>query len=101
MEGLVGQQQLLIRKWVELLNVAGSGGIKGVAEGQEEVKEPQGEDSGGQEDETEGALGEGLGGAPEDALGNELENGTEVEDGMGEDGQKSKAKGKSKERELK
>ncbi|KAG6327273.1 hypothetical protein ID866_11817 [Astraeus odoratus] len=85
MEGLVGQQQMLLSRLVEIMSAAGSGGSKEVVKGQEELKEPQGEESGGQDDETEGALGEGLGGALEDAPGDEPENGTGVEDGTGEE----------------
>ncbi|KAG6327088.1 hypothetical protein ID866_12001 [Astraeus odoratus] len=84
MEGLVGQQQVLLSKLVEMAGAAGSGGAKGTTEGQEEPKEPQGEESGGQDGKTEGAPGEGLG------------------DGTGGGGPESKAKdkGKGKEKAL-
>ncbi|KAG6327520.1 hypothetical protein ID866_11568 [Astraeus odoratus] len=89
MEGLVGQQQMLVSRLVEIASTTGSGGAGEVIEGSEELKElqeTQGEGSGGQEG-TEGAPGEGPGGAPEDALGDEPENGTRLEDGTGEEGQ--------------
>ncbi|KAG6329132.1 hypothetical protein ID866_9957 [Astraeus odoratus] len=95
MEGLVGQQQMLVLKLVEMLGATGSGGAKGVAEGQEEPKELQGRESGGQEG-TEGALGEG----PEYAPGEEPENGAGMEDGTETEGQQSKVKGKGKEKAL-
>ncbi|KAG6328117.1 hypothetical protein ID866_10971 [Astraeus odoratus] len=40
MEGLVGQQQMLLSKLVEMASATGSGGAKEVAEGQEELQEP-------------------------------------------------------------
>ncbi|KAG6327228.1 hypothetical protein ID866_11862 [Astraeus odoratus] len=92
MEGLVGQQQLLVSKLVEMVSATGSGGAKEVAEDQEELKEPQGEELGGQEGETEGEL--------EYVLGEEPENGTGAEDGTETEGQQSKAKGKGKEKAL-
>ncbi|KAG6325837.1 hypothetical protein ID866_13252, partial [Astraeus odoratus] len=99
MEGLVGQQQLLVSKLVEMVSTAGSGGAKEVAKDQEELKElqeVQGEGLGGQEGEMQGVPG----GAPEDALGEELENGTGVEDDAGEEGQENKAKDKGKQKAL-
>ncbi|KAG6327300.1 hypothetical protein ID866_11790 [Astraeus odoratus] len=99
MEGLVGQQQVLLSKLVEITSAAGSGGSKEVIEDQEELKEPQGEESGGQEGDTEGVPGGALEGEPEDAPGNELEDSTGVEDGAGEEAQK-KDKGKGKEKAL-
>ncbi|KAG6327689.1 hypothetical protein ID866_11400 [Astraeus odoratus] len=98
MEGLVGQQQLLVLKLVEMVSAAGSGRAKEVVEDPEEPKElqeMQGEGLGGQE-ETEGALGEGLGGAPE----NELGNGLGVEDGAGEENPQEKTQDKGKERAI-
>ncbi|KAG6330544.1 hypothetical protein ID866_8548 [Astraeus odoratus] len=69
---------------------------KGVTKGAEELKKPQGEESGGQK-EIEGALGERPEGAPENVPGNEPGNGTGVEDGTEEDGQKrDKGKGQEK-----
>ncbi|KAG6327313.1 hypothetical protein ID866_11776 [Astraeus odoratus] len=94
MEGLVGQQQLLLSKLVEITGAMESGGAKGTTEGAEELKELQGEGSGGQE-ETEGVPGGVLEGELEDALGNELEDDTGVEDGAGEEGQQSKGKEKA------
>ncbi|KAG6327195.1 hypothetical protein ID866_11894 [Astraeus odoratus] len=97
MEGLVGQQQMLVSRLVEIASAAGSGGAGEVIEGSEELKEPQetqGEGSGGQEG-TEGAPGEGPGGVLEDALGDEPENGARLEDGAGEEGQQSKGKEKA------
>ncbi|KAG6328153.1 hypothetical protein ID866_10936 [Astraeus odoratus] len=99
MEGLVGQQQLLVSRLVKLSGAAGSEGAKGVAKDQEELKEPQEKGSGGQDGESEGALEGGLEGAPEDAPGDKPENGTEAEDGTEEDAQK-KDKGKGKEKAL-
>ncbi|KAG6326761.1 hypothetical protein ID866_12328 [Astraeus odoratus] len=96
MEGLVGQQQLLVSKLVEMVSAAGSGGAKEVAEDQEGPKELQGEESGGQEGETEGVPG----GVLENAPGEEPENDTGVEDGTETEGQQSKAKGKGKEKAL-
>ncbi|KAG6328414.1 hypothetical protein ID866_10675 [Astraeus odoratus] len=90
MEGLVGQQQLLVSKLVEMVSATGSGRAKEVIREPEEPHEPQGEGSGGQEG-TEDVPGKGLGNVPE----NELENGAGVEDGTEEDGQK-KDKGKQK-----
>ncbi|KAG6327349.1 hypothetical protein ID866_11739 [Astraeus odoratus] len=77
-------------------------GLVGQQQDPEELKEPQemqGEGSGGQE-ETKGVPGGAPGDEPENALGNELENGTGVEDGAGEEGQQSQAKGKGKEKAL-
>ncbi|KAG6327139.1 hypothetical protein ID866_11951 [Astraeus odoratus] len=99
MEGLVGQQQMLISRLVELLGAAGSEGAKEVAEGREEPQELQREGSGGQKGETEGVSGGVLEGEPEDALGNEPENGTGAEDGTEEEAQKED-KGKGKEKAL-
>ncbi|KAG6326443.1 hypothetical protein ID866_12646, partial [Astraeus odoratus] len=82
MKGLVGQQQVLVSKLVEMAGAAGFGGAKGVAEGQEELKEPQemeGEGSEGQE-ETKGVPGGAPGDEPENAPGNEPENGAGAED---------------------
>ncbi|KAG6329233.1 hypothetical protein ID866_9856, partial [Astraeus odoratus] len=92
MEGLVGQQQVLLSKLVEVAGAAGSGGAREVVEDPEEPKGPhrmQGEGSGGQE-ETEGVSGGVPEDEPEDVLGNELENGTGVEDGTEEEPQKDK-----------
>ncbi|KAG6326980.1 hypothetical protein ID866_12110 [Astraeus odoratus] len=53
MEGLVGQQQMLVSKLAEMTSATGSGRAKEVIEHQEEPKEPQetqGEGSGGQEE---------------------------------------------------
>ncbi|KAG6328151.1 hypothetical protein ID866_10939 [Astraeus odoratus] len=50
MEGLVGQQQLLVLKLVEMVSTAGSGRAKEVIEDQGELQEPQGGESGGQEE---------------------------------------------------
>ncbi|KAG6329383.1 hypothetical protein ID866_9706 [Astraeus odoratus] len=99
MEGLMGQQQLLLSRLVEIAGAMESGGAKGTTEGQEGPKELQGEELGGQEGETEGALGEGLGGALENAPGDELGNGTGVEDGVREEAQRMD-KGKGKEKAL-
>ncbi|KAG6328878.1 hypothetical protein ID866_10211 [Astraeus odoratus] len=44
MEGLVGQQQVLLSRLVKMLGAARSGGATGVAKGQEELKELQGEE---------------------------------------------------------
>ncbi|KAG6326566.1 hypothetical protein ID866_12523 [Astraeus odoratus] len=99
MEGLVGQQQLLLSKLVEIVGAVESGGAKGTIEGAEELQEPQGEGSGGQE-ETEGVPGGVPEGEPEDAPGNEPEDGAGAEDGTGEEGQQSQAKGKGKEKAL-
>ncbi|KAG6327043.1 hypothetical protein ID866_12046 [Astraeus odoratus] len=100
MEGLVGQQQLLVLKLVEMLGATRSGGATGVAEGQEELQELQREGSGGQEGKTEGVSG----GAPEgeledkleNLLGNEPGNGAGAEDGTEEEAQKDRGKGKEK-----
>ncbi|KAG6328197.1 hypothetical protein ID866_10892 [Astraeus odoratus] len=106
MEGLVGQQQLLVSRLVKLSGATASEWAKGVAKGQEELKELQGKGSGGQDGETEGVPGGALEGEPEDVPGNELEDdagaedGTGAEDGAGEEGQQSKAKGKDKEKAL-
>ncbi|KAG6326080.1 hypothetical protein ID866_13008 [Astraeus odoratus] len=97
MEGLVGQQQMLLSRLVEIVGAMESGGSKGVAKGAEEPQEPQGEGPGGQE-ETEGVPGGAPEGELEDAPGNEPENGAGAEDGTEEEGQQSKAKGKSKEK---
>ncbi|KAG6326965.1 hypothetical protein ID866_12124 [Astraeus odoratus] len=94
MEGLVGQQQVLLSKLVEIMSTAGSGGSKEVIEDQEELKELQGEELGGQEGDTEGVPGGAPEGEPEDVPGNELE------DGAGVEGQQSQAKGKGKEKAL-
>ncbi|KAG6327136.1 hypothetical protein ID866_11953 [Astraeus odoratus] len=99
MEGLVGQQQVLLSKLVEIASAAGSGGSKEVIEDQEELKEAQREESEGQEGDTEGVPGEVPEGELEDVLGNELEDGAGVEDGAGEEAQK-KDKGKGKEKAL-
>ncbi|KAG6327161.1 hypothetical protein ID866_11928 [Astraeus odoratus] len=99
MEGLVGQQQLLVLKLVKMASAAGSGGAKEVAEGQEEPQELQGEELGGQEGETQGVPGGALEGGLEDVPGNELGNGTGAEDGTEEDAQK-RDKGKGKEKAL-
>ncbi|KAG6326505.1 hypothetical protein ID866_12584 [Astraeus odoratus] len=96
MEGLVGQQQMLLSKLVEMASDAGSGRAKEVVEGREEPQEPQGEGLGGQE-ETEGVPGGAPGDEPENAPGNEPEDGAEAEDGAEEDAQK-KDKGKGKEK---
>ncbi|KAG6328363.1 hypothetical protein ID866_10726 [Astraeus odoratus] len=98
MEGLVGQQQMLLSRLVKITSAAGSGGSQEVVKGSEEPKEPQGEESGGQE-EIQGVPGGVLGDEPEDALGNEPENGAGAEDGAGEEAQK-KDKGKGKERAI-
>ncbi|KAG6326877.1 hypothetical protein ID866_12212 [Astraeus odoratus] len=98
MEGLVGQQQVLLSKLVKGAGAAGSGGAGEVIEDPEELKEPQetqGEGSGGQE-ETEGVPGGAPGDEPENALGDELENGAGAEDGTEEEAQKDKGKGKEK-----
>ncbi|KAG6327078.1 hypothetical protein ID866_12011 [Astraeus odoratus] len=95
MEGLVGQQQMLLFKLVKMASDAGSGRAKEVVKGQEEPQEPQGEGSGGQE-ETEGVPGGVPGNELGNALGNELENGTGAEDGTEEEAQKDKGKGKEK-----
>ncbi|KAG6327258.1 hypothetical protein ID866_11832 [Astraeus odoratus] len=100
MEGLVGQQQLLVSKLVEMVSATGSGGAKEVAVDQEELKELQGEESGGQEGETEGVPGGAPEGELEYALGEEPENGAGAEDGAETEGQQSKAKGKGKEKAL-
>ncbi|KAG6327455.1 hypothetical protein ID866_11632 [Astraeus odoratus] len=100
MEGLVGQQQVLLSKLVEIASTAGSGGSKKVIEDPEVLQEVQGGESGGQEDETEGVPGEGLGGALEDVLGEEPENSAGAEDGTGEEGQENKAKDKGKQKAL-
>ncbi|KAG6329865.1 hypothetical protein ID866_9225 [Astraeus odoratus] len=95
MEGLVGQQQMLVSKLVEMSGAAGSRGVKEVAKGQEEPKELQGGESGGQEDETEDVLGEGPEGVPENGPG----DGSGVEDGTEENPQE-KTQGKGKERAI-
>ncbi|KAG6328410.1 hypothetical protein ID866_10678 [Astraeus odoratus] len=102
MEGLVGQQQMLLSRLVELLGATGSEGAKKIAEGQEglkELQETQGEGSGGQE-ETKGVPGGAPEDEPEDAPGNEPENDTGEEDGAGEKGQENKAKDKGKQKAL-
>ncbi|KAG6329021.1 hypothetical protein ID866_10068 [Astraeus odoratus] len=94
------QQQVLLSKLVKIASTAGSGGSKEVVKDPEELKElqeMQGEESGGQEEEIQVVPGGALGDEPEDVLGNEPENGTGEEDGTGEEGQQSKAKGKGKE----
>ncbi|KAG6326892.1 hypothetical protein ID866_12197 [Astraeus odoratus] len=100
MEGLVGQQQMLVSKLVKMLGATGSGGAKEVVKGWEELKELQEEGSGGQEGKTEGVSGGAPEGEPEDGLenvpGNEPGNGVGVEDGTGGDGPESKGKGKEK-----
>ncbi|KAG6326408.1 hypothetical protein ID866_12681, partial [Astraeus odoratus] len=96
MEGLVGQQQVLLSKLVEIASTAGSGGSKEVVKDQEEPKELQGEESGGQEGDTEGVPGGALEDELEGAPGNEPENGTGAEDGAEEEPQKDKGKGKEK-----
>ncbi|KAG6327174.1 hypothetical protein ID866_11915 [Astraeus odoratus] len=93
-------QQVLLSKLVEIVSTAGSGGSKEVIEDQEELKEPQGEESGGQEGDTEGVPGGAPEGELEYVLGEEPENGTGAEDGAETDGQQSKAKGKGKEKAL-
>ncbi|KAG6327389.1 hypothetical protein ID866_11700 [Astraeus odoratus] len=98
MEGLVGQQQMLLSRLVEVMGATGSGGAREVVEDPEEPKglqEMQGEGSGGQE-ETEGVPGGVPEGELEDVLGNEPEDGTGAEDGAGEEAQKDKGKGKEK-----
>ncbi|KAG6328641.1 hypothetical protein ID866_10448, partial [Astraeus odoratus] len=70
-----------------------------VVRGSEELKEPQGEASGGQE-KTEGVPGGAPEGEPEDAPGDEPENGAKVEDGTGGDGLESKVKDKGKQKAL-
>ncbi|KAG6328020.1 hypothetical protein ID866_11068 [Astraeus odoratus] len=90
---------MLISRLVKLLGAAGSEGAKKVTKGREELQEMQGEGSGGQE-ETKGISGGVPGDELEDAPGNELENGTGAEDGAGEEGQQSQAKGKGKEKAL-
>ncbi|KAG6326739.1 hypothetical protein ID866_12351 [Astraeus odoratus] len=98
MEGLVGQQQVLLSKLVEGAGAAGSGGAGEVVEDPEELKEPQetqGEGSGGQE-EIEGVPGGAPGDELENVPGDEPENGAGVEDGAEEEAQKDKGKGKEK-----
>ncbi|KAG6327033.1 hypothetical protein ID866_12056, partial [Astraeus odoratus] len=98
MEGLVGQQQVLLSKLVKVVGAAGSGGAREVVEDPEEPKGlqgTQGEGLGGQE-ETEGVPGGVPEDEPEDVPGNEPENGTGAEDGAGEEAQKDKGKGKEK-----
>ncbi|KAG6329603.1 hypothetical protein ID866_9486 [Astraeus odoratus] len=100
MEGLGGQQQMLLSRLVEITSTAGSGGSKEVAEGQEELREPQGEGLGGQEGEIQG-VPEGVPeGEPEDALGDESENGAGAEDGTGEENPQEETQGKGKERAI-
>ncbi|KAG6327636.1 hypothetical protein ID866_11454 [Astraeus odoratus] len=99
MEGLVGQQQLLVSRLVEMVNATGSGGAKEVVEGSEELQELQGGGLGGQEGDTEGVPGGAPEGELEDTLGNGLGNGTGAEDGTGEGAQK-RDEGKGKERTL-
>ncbi|KAG6326975.1 hypothetical protein ID866_12114 [Astraeus odoratus] len=93
MEGLVGQQQVLLSKLVEIANAAGSGGAREVVE---DTEETQGEGSGGQDGDTEGASGGAPEGEPEDLPGNEPEDGAGAEDGAGEEAQKDRGKGKEK-----
>ncbi|KAG6328081.1 hypothetical protein ID866_11008 [Astraeus odoratus] len=96
MEGLVGQQQVLLSKLVKIANATWSGGAREVIEDTEEPQEVPGEGSGGQEEEVQGVPG----GVPEDALGEELDNGAGPEDGAEKEGQQSKTKGKGKEKAL-
>ncbi|KAG6327943.1 hypothetical protein ID866_11145 [Astraeus odoratus] len=100
MEGLVGQQQVLLLKLVEIASAAGSGGSKEVDKDPEELQEVQGEGSGGQEEEMQGVPGGAPEDAPEDVLGKEPENGAGLEDGAETEGQQSKTKGKGKEKAL-
>ncbi|KAG6328513.1 hypothetical protein ID866_10576 [Astraeus odoratus] len=103
MEGLVGQQQMLLSRLVEISGATGSEGAGEVIKDPEEPKElqeMQGEGLGGQDSDTEGVPGEVLEGELEDVLGNEPEDGTGAEDGAGEEGQQSKAKDKGKEKAL-
>ncbi|KAG6330401.1 hypothetical protein ID866_8686 [Astraeus odoratus] len=97
MEGLVGQQQMLLSRLVELSSATGSGGAKEVVWGSEGLQETQGEGLGGQEDETKGVPGGVPGDELEDVPGNEQGNGAGAEDGTGEEAQrKDKGKGKGK-----
>ncbi|KAG6327711.1 hypothetical protein ID866_11378 [Astraeus odoratus] len=82
MEGLVGQQQVLLSKLVKVAGAAGLGRAKEVIRQSEELQELVPEDE------------------LEDALGNEPENGAGVEDGTETEGQQSKTKGKGKEKAL-
>ncbi|KAG6329475.1 hypothetical protein ID866_9612 [Astraeus odoratus] len=99
MEGLVGQQQVLLLKLVEIVGAIGSGRAKEVTEDQEELQEMQGEGLGGWEGDTESVPGGVPEDAPEDVPGEEPENGTGAEDGIGEEAQK-RNKGKGKKRAL-
>ncbi|KAG6327284.1 hypothetical protein ID866_11805 [Astraeus odoratus] len=91
------QWQMLLLKLVEMTSDAGSGRAKEVVKGEEEPKELQGEESEGQEGDTEGVPGGAPEGELEDAPGNELEDGAGAEDGTEEDAQKrDKGKGKEK-----
>ncbi|KAG6327036.1 hypothetical protein ID866_12053 [Astraeus odoratus] len=83
MDELVGQQQLLVSKL-----------------GQEELKEPQKEESGGQDSKTEGVPGGVLEDELEDVPGNEPGNSVEAKDGIGEEALK-RDKGKAKKRPFK
>ncbi|KAG6329050.1 hypothetical protein ID866_10039 [Astraeus odoratus] len=94
MEGLVGQQQMLLSRLVEIMSAAGSEGSKEVIKDQKEPQKMQGGELGGQE-EIQVILGGVLGDKLEDVLGNELENGTGVKDSAGGNGQE-KDKGKQK-----
>ncbi|KAG6327824.1 hypothetical protein ID866_11265 [Astraeus odoratus] len=100
MEGLVGQQQVLLSKLVKITSNAGSGRAKEVIEGQEELQELQGEGLGGQEEEMQGVPGDAPGNELENAPGNELGNGMGAEDGTGGNGPESKAKDKGKQKAL-
>ncbi|KAG6327463.1 hypothetical protein ID866_11626 [Astraeus odoratus] len=98
MEGLVGQQQMLLSRLVKIASTAGSGGSKEVTKDQEEPQEVLGEGLGGQEG-TGGVPGGVLEDELEDVPGNEPENGAGAEDGAGQEAQK-KDKGKGKEKAL-
>ncbi|KAG6327256.1 hypothetical protein ID866_11834 [Astraeus odoratus] len=101
MEGLVGQQQVLLSKLVERVGAAGSRGAGEVVKDPEELKElqeTQGEGSGGQK-ETKGIPGGAPEDEPENALEGEPANGTGVEDGAEKEAQKED-KGKEKEKAL-
>ncbi|KAG6327739.1 hypothetical protein ID866_11349 [Astraeus odoratus] len=100
MEGLVGQQQLLLSQLVEIMGAVESGGAKGTTEGAEEPQELREEGSGDQEEEMQGVPGGALENALEDVPGEELDNGTGLEDGAETEGQRSKAKGEGKEKAL-
>ncbi|KAG6328025.1 hypothetical protein ID866_11065 [Astraeus odoratus] len=100
MEGLVGQQQMLLSRLVKIASATGSGGVREVIKDTEEPKEPQEEGLGGQEKEMQGVPGDAPGDEPENVLGNELGNGMGAEDGPGGDGPESKAKDKGKQKAL-